>query len=171
MRNARAASQRFALNGDRAQEVHSRWEPPASAGGLTKFDDSEVFETGGSACVVFPLPMNQPFVAADVRRRTAPAWRKTASSRRRLRFRGSTREFFRGILTLTLSPGEREQRSVGSGFSSVPRFVAALHRSERVNSGPRRTTILPLPKGEGWGEGKEDLRLARRARFTKMPTR
>ncbi|PYI86369.1 MAG: hypothetical protein DME26_09160 [Verrucomicrobia bacterium] len=45
-------------------------------------------------------------------------------------------------LTLTLSLGEREQqRSIGN-------------TSNRARYADRLAMILPLPKGEGWGEGK-----------------
>jgi hypothetical protein len=51
-------------------------------------------------------------------------------------------------LTLTLSLGEREQLAKLSGFSTG--------RLANPDAGfrDRRPTILPLPKGEGRGEGK-----------------
>ena len=52
-------------------------------------------------------------------------------------------------LTLTLSLGERGQSEAAACFvhTGVADFAAPLARTRR--------TILPLPGGEGWGEGKE----------------
>src|SRR5437867_2479569 len=54
-------------------------------------------------------------------------------------------------LTLTLSLGEREQPPPGVSFAptGLAKSVAGM--------APRRPTILPLPRGEGWGEGKESV--------------
>jgi hypothetical protein len=51
-------------------------------------------------------------------------------------------------LTLTLSPRERE-----SPFPRCKPFDSA-----RLIE--RRARVLPLPEGEGWGEGKGDSRLS-----------
>ena len=48
-------------------------------------------------------------------------------------------------LTLTLSLGEREQQ--GSTFEN----------SDGLRFADRLLNVLPLPKGEGWGEGNPDL--------------
>jgi hypothetical protein len=53
-------------------------------------------------------------------------------------------------LTLTLSLGEREQQAARFSFSNAR--LANPVAGFRV----RRDTILPLPKGEGRGEGKEN---------------
>jgi hypothetical protein len=45
-------------------------------------------------------------------------------------------------LTLTLYPGEREPVSPGAAQSLGTWYS------------PRRGTVLPLPGGEGWGEGE-----------------
>src|SRR6266568_6623031 len=61
-------------------------------------------------------------------------------------------------LTLALSPGERELPSCVSGFAEDrPANPVAGFRG-------RRRTILPLPGGEGWGEGKRET-------FSKVGTR
>ena len=57
-------------------------------------------------------------------------------------------------LTLTLSPREREQQLCGRSFADGRWTGARLQHVE-----PRRTD-LPLPGGEGWGEGE---------RFTNWP--
>jgi len=51
-------------------------------------------------------------------------------------------------LTLTLSLGERERPPVGACFAHIglPDSVAGIAN--------RRRSILPLPRGEGWGEGE-----------------
>ena len=59
-------------------------------------------------------------------------------------------------LTLTLSHGEREQSAAASVAREVRRAETALGFAE----GQRR--ILPLPEGEGRGEGKRDIRCANR---------
>src|SRR6266567_7855050 len=53
-------------------------------------------------------------------------------------------------LTLTLSLGERGQPAPGRGFaeSGLANSVTGMAQ--------RRRTILPLPRGEGRGEGKEN---------------
>ena len=53
-------------------------------------------------------------------------------------------------LTLTLSLREREQRA-GVSVSSIAR---PANTASRV--GISLWSLLPLPKGEGWGEGKVD---------------
>ncbi len=60
-------------------------------------------------------------------------------------------------LTLTLSPGEREQRPPGTCFANtvLANSVAGIPERQR--------TILPLPKGEGRGEGKGNVGRANRA--------
>ena len=45
-------------------------------------------------------------------------------------------------LTLTHSPGEREQHSSAWEYSLNSEYFPAL------------PTVLPLPEGEGWGEGE-----------------
>jgi hypothetical protein len=45
-------------------------------------------------------------------------------------------------LTLALSPGEREQLSTACEYSLNSEHFLAL------------PMVLPLPKGEGWGEGE-----------------
>jgi len=55
-------------------------------------------------------------------------------------------------LTLTLSHGEREQPAAGSVVREVRRADTALGCAES------QRRILPLPEGEGWGEGKCDAR-------------
>src|SRR6266702_955111 len=59
-------------------------------------------------------------------------------------------------LTLTLSHGEREQSATASVAREVRRAHSALGCAER------QRRILPLPEGEGWGEGKGDARCANR---------
>jgi hypothetical protein len=54
-------------------------------------------------------------------------------------------------LTLALSLGEREQLAKLSGFS-----IGCLANPD-AGFRDRRPTILPLPKGEGRGEGKEGV--------------
>ena len=53
-------------------------------------------------------------------------------------------------LTLTLSHGEREQSAAGS----VVREVRRADTVRGCDENQRR--ILPLPEGEGWGEGEAD---------------
>src|SRR5438093_8620287 len=55
-------------------------------------------------------------------------------------------------LTLTLSRGEREQPAAGSVVREVRRADTALGCAEK------QRRILPLPEGEGRGEGKVDAR-------------
>jgi hypothetical protein len=55
-------------------------------------------------------------------------------------------------LTLTLSRGERGQAAADSNIREVRRPDTALSFAERQRS------ILPLPKGEGRGEGKRAAR-------------
>ena len=54
-------------------------------------------------------------------------------------------------LALTLSLGERERQPVGACFAhfGLPDSVAGIAN--------RRRTILPLPRGEGWGEGEQSV--------------
>src|SRR5439155_26214317 len=59
-------------------------------------------------------------------------------------------------LTLTLSHGEREPPAAGSVLREVRRADTALGCAES------QRRILPLPEGEGWGEGKGDARSANR---------
>src|SRR5438093_314839 len=59
-------------------------------------------------------------------------------------------------LTLTLSHGEREQPAASSVVRQVRLADTALGCAER------QRRILPLPKGEGWGEGGGDARSANR---------
>jgi len=59
-------------------------------------------------------------------------------------------------LTLTLSRGEREQPAAGSVVREVRRADTALGCAEN------QRRILPLPGGEGWGEGEGDARSANR---------
>src|SRR5437867_7049304 len=59
-------------------------------------------------------------------------------------------------LTLTLSPREREQSATGSISQEVRRADTALGFADRQRN------ILPLPKGEGRGEGNGDVRWANR---------
>jgi hypothetical protein len=86
------------------------------------------------------LPMNPAFVAADVRRLKLLEQNDIrASLRRLLRFMGSRREVsFRGILSLW----QRELR--------IPRCVNPC-----AESSIWQRTVLPLPSGEGRGEGKK----------------
>lgn len=68
-------------------------------------------------------------------------------------------------LTLTLSPGEREQQLANSGSSSVSTAAPASGSPEKTiaattkadPSGKTLEQLLPLPKGEGRGEGKAAL--------------
>jgi len=56
-------------------------------------------------------------------------------------------------LILTFSPREKEQRSHFSGFAdNRPANPVAVSRV-------RRRVILPLPGGEGWGEGERETLL------------
>ena len=57
-------------------------------------------------------------------------------------------------LTLTLSPGEREQPPPGACCAPT-----GLANSVAGMAPQRRWTILPLPRGEGRGEGKENAAL------------
>ncbi|HKS36805.1 MAG TPA: hypothetical protein VJW76_06425, partial [Verrucomicrobiae bacterium] len=65
-------------------------------------------------------------------------------------------------LTLTLSPGEREQQFTRCDVLNISGFVSCIgfsrekgrRESECVRLRRERWTILPLPKGEGWGEGE-----------------
>jgi hypothetical protein len=50
-------------------------------------------------------------------------------------------------LTPTLSLGERENRRQSAG------------ESERLGMDENRAWLLPLPEGEGWGEGKRAIEL------------
>jgi len=59
-------------------------------------------------------------------------------------------------LTLTLSHGEREQSAAASVVREVRRADTALGCAES------QRWILPLPEGEGRGEGKVDARCANR---------
>ena len=62
-------------------------------------------------------------------------------------------------LTPALSPRERGNRSQSLDTSWRASFAEAL------------TTILPLPKGEGWGEGEENARSPSGVPFaTTLPT-
>ena len=61
-------------------------------------------------------------------------------------------------LTLTLSLGEREPLQPRLGSADAHRFADRLPR------------ILPLPKGEGWGEGKEDTRTVQASGLGLTPT-
>ncbi|HXE41871.1 MAG TPA: hypothetical protein VN516_02515 [Candidatus Baltobacteraceae bacterium] len=54
-------------------------------------------------------------------------------------------------LTLTLSQREREQQS------ELSRVFNARPANTFTRFFVRLNTILPLPKGEGWGEGKGDM--------------
>jgi hypothetical protein len=54
----------------------------------------------------------------------------------------------KSALTLTLSPGEREQQSALAGCS----FNCPV--SSAIDFLTKRRTILPLPPGEGRGEGE-----------------
>ena len=68
-------------------------------------------------------------------------------------------------LTLTLSPREREQACcvvLGSDVTPTGTVRSATQRrdtqtTQRVRFATKRLTILPLPKGEGRGEGNLSL--------------
>ena len=80
-------------------------------------------------------------------------------------------------LTLTLSLREREQQSTIADNSIGRRAVTAYRlyvgercgRPKRHNSLHNRRTVLPLPKGEGWGEGKDTVRSLRGHRIRLGP--
>src|SRR5436190_12493879 len=60
-------------------------------------------------------------------------------------------------IPLTLSPGEREQPAAGSIVREVRPADTAMGFAERQRK------ILPLPEGDGRGEGKSDASFANRA--------
>ncbi|HEX5398307.1 MAG TPA: DNA glycosylase [Verrucomicrobiae bacterium] len=73
-------------------------------------------------------------------------------------------EKFGEPLTLTLSRREREQQPNPASFSSDLLAIAATRLSKD------RRTVLPLPKGEGRGEGKENRRQSSGNLFHSFPS-
>jgi hypothetical protein len=77
-------------------------------------------------------------------------------------------------LTPALSPEEREQRSAPSGPSSASRQAYALTADrgrERKNTVKSITPHngLPLPGGEGWGEGEGSVQTSNRSSWSTTP--
>src|SRR6185312_7042547 len=62
-------------------------------------------------------------------------------------------------LTLTLSRGEREQQAMS------PRWFVKLLANTAIGFVLRLNKILPLPKGEGRGEGEKRFKLFKRFQF------
>ncbi len=108
-----------------------------------------------------PLPMN--FVAADVSPRTLSSMKVSADSRRRLRFRGSTRGiFFRGILTPLDESDEMRGASVPNenhlfySFPSAKRLAITTEAELRACKMGFRAPYL-LAAARKIADGKFDL--------------
>ena len=81
-----------------------------------------------------------------------------------------------GLLTPALSPyegerGNRRQVSGESPFMEMGQRGQSVENSWRANLATMRATVLPLPKGEGWGEGKHATRSVTAADISKLPCR
>ena len=81
-----------------------------------------------------------------------------------------------GLLTPAFSPyegerGNRRQVSGESPFMEMGQRGQSVENSWRANLATMRATVLPLPKGEGWGEGKHATRSVTAADISKLPCR